>query len=370
MGPWVGVFGLMAVIVYLVVALWRLSPQFVGWIFGQKTHITRNEKMDAELSLSEKDPYSQIISLRDFDWQNTEPLKLRPFKSKYHLTMGLTNSTISELVEIDRTYLTRIALRKQIIKDHHEIVLQADPSIKPAVDELYTWLMSNYLPARFSTMFTLKSTSILNKVTSESIPLTPPSDPLRALEVLGGNIDDDFLLLLPSDDGDGYTLKGFITCFPSGFNTKEKFGLKLRDIHGPVPGYKEKLEKSMDRFFDRLEVGKVVLRTNWAITTHDRLFAASGNHLYEGEEVKEEDVDINNTYLRSERQMLHRLPKTKALVFSFKTYLYPLKEIKEEGLGDDLAQAIDGLKEGSVPAMHFYKRGVVWGEAVKEYLRS
>jgi hypothetical protein len=68
--------------------------------------------------------------------------------------------------------------------------------------------------------------------------------------------------------------------------------------------------------------------------------------------------------------MLHRLPITKALAFSFKTYLYPLKDIKDEGLGEELAQAIDGLKEGSVPAMHFYKRGVVWGEAVKTYLRS
>lgn len=68
--------------------------------------------------------------------------------------------------------------------------------------------------------------------------------------------------------------------------------------------------------------------------------------------------------------MLHRLPQTKALVFSFKTYMYPLKDIKNEGLGEELARAIDGLKEGSVPAMHFYKRGVVWGEAVKVYLRS
>jgi hypothetical protein len=68
--------------------------------------------------------------------------------------------------------------------------------------------------------------------------------------------------------------------------------------------------------------------------------------------------------------MLHRLPITKALVFSFKTYMYPLKDIKDEGLGEELAQAIDGLKEGSVPAMHLYKRGVVWGEAVKTYLRS
>jgi hypothetical protein len=39
-------------------------------------------------------------------------------------------------------------------------------------------------------------------------------------------------------------------------------------------------------------------------------------------------------------------------------------------MGEELAQAIDGLREGSVPGMHFYKRGVVWGEAVKAFLRS
>jgi hypothetical protein len=50
--------------------------------------------------------------------------------------------------------------------------------------------------------------------------------------------------------------------------------------------------------------------------------------------------------------------------------LYPIKEIKDEGLGEELAQAIDGLKEGNAPQMHFYKRGAVWSEAVKRYLRS
>ena len=110
----------------------------------------------------------------------------------------------------------------------------------------------------------------------------------------------------------------------------------------------------------------------WSITTHPNLYAASGgNHLYEGEEVPEQEgIDIDNTFLRCERQTLHRLPQSKALVFAFKTYMYPIREIKEEGMGEELAQAIDGLKEGSVPAMHFYKRGVVWGEEVKRFLRT
>jgi len=113
---------------------------------------------------------------------------------------------------------------------------------------------------------------------------------------------------------------------------------------------------------------------NWSITTLPDLYAAGPdtNHAHEGDDVSElaGDIDPEKTFLRCERQTLHRLPKSKGIVFAFKTYLYPLRELKDEGLGEELASAIDGLKEGSVPKMHFYKKGVVWGEAVKRYLRS
>jgi hypothetical protein len=56
-------------------------------------------------------------------------------------------------------------------------------------------------------------------------------------------------------------------------------------------------------------------------------------------------------------------------VFSFKTYLYTLESLKEEGSGPDLIEAIDGLRKGNVPAIEFYKKGVVWGNAVKDYMR-
>lgn len=79
---------------------------------------------------------------------------------------------------------------------------------------------------------------------------------------------------------------------------------------------------------------------------------------------------FSQVHLRSERQVVHRLPKSGAIVFSFKTYLYPIKDIKAEGSGEELATAIDGLKLGTVPQFHWYKKAPVWGEAVKGYLRS
>jgi hypothetical protein len=58
------------------------------------------------------------------------------------------------------------------------------------------------------------------------------------------------------------------------------------------------------------------------------------------------------------------------MVFSFHTYTYPIKAIKNEGLGEELASAIEGLEQGNTPMMYKYKRGPVWARAVKEYLRN
>jgi hypothetical protein len=57
-------------------------------------------------------------------------------------------------------------------------------------------------------------------------------------------------------------------------------------------------------------------------------------------------------------------------LFCFKTYLYALKDVKEEGSGPALADAIEGLKTGNAPGMFKYKSAVRWGKSVAEYLRS
>lgn len=74
--------------------------------------------------------------------------------------------------------------------------------------------------------------------------------------------------------------------------------------------------------------------------------------------------------MRCERQTLHRLPQSRAIVFAFHTYLYSIREIKEEGRGEDLAAAIDGLQNSSIPGIFTYKNGEKWADAVRQFLRS
>jgi hypothetical protein len=199
-----------------------------------------------ELAYSE-DVYYIIEPLQDFNLNTEEPLKIRPFKPKYHMTMALETTTLSDLIPIDNTYLSRCTLRRTLIKTERHEVLACNYKAVPAVLELYTWLTSTYLPMRFPSIYTLTDDELLNNLTRDSLPLhLPASVPSaeHALELLGSNIDDEFLFLLPSSrppsDGGKYRLEAFINCFPSGFNTRSKLNMLLSDIHGPVPGYAQK----------------------------------------------------------------------------------------------------------------------------------
>lgn len=167
------------------------------------------------------------------------------------------------------------------------ITNEADDRIQGAVRELYSYLFTVYLPSRYPSIFRRSldqngaMVSLANLATQETIPTIAEKLSLRtALETISRNIDEDFFILLPhksDQDSDStdviYVLEAYSACFPSGFQPREKLGKRLADIHGPVPGYKTKLQKSMDRYFGRLESGKLVMRVNWSLTVDEELFS-------------------------------------------------------------------------------------------------
>ncbi|KAK0713966.1 hypothetical protein B0T26DRAFT_650927 [Lasiosphaeria miniovina] len=350
-------------------------------------HVVSEKKSNDASAASQSAPKDAIEPLADFDWTQTEPRRFRPFKPAYNITMALQSSTPSDLIVIDRTYLEGITERRRIIAENAATVLGAIPQGHGAVMETYTYLLGEYLPARYPTMFELRtstdgsSTTFINKVTSAEFPLSPPpDDALAALRILAETVEDDMFLLVQQPDGTDSASAGehmavaFVCCHAGGFDPAEKLGKLLAAVHAPVPAY-DKIGPSMERFFARADVGKSVKRINWAIQTHANMFAPTGNHVHAGDaaavrEAEPGDVDVAAARLRVELQTLSRLPRTRALLFSFKTYLYSLADVKAEGLGPQLAEAVDGLRKGNAPAMWVYKGGVRWGRAVCEHLRS
>jgi hypothetical protein len=331
---------------------------------------------------------------------------------------------VSELLQIDEDHISRLAHRRDILaKPQHEALFCTDQA-SGAVSELYHWLAQTYLPTRFPTLFRIddSQSTLRNLANGDEFPLKPRDEKTALLHRLGSMIDEDVMILLPSSDGDGYALGAYVVAYASGFDISGMKGAKLRDIHREVPGYQSKLQMPMERFFGRLEIGRYVKRANvsppcflfeglhwrsadpgctqWTIVLDDKLCVGRGvNHVYVDEQETlpvgadlskvRHDITIltggsycklpslrkrcltrtllsHQARLRCERQVLHRLPASNAIVFSYKTYLYSLDAVKSEGSGEALAEAIRGL-EGT-PGMPRYRGSLRWGEAVRAYL--
>ncbi|UNI17061.1 hypothetical protein JDV02_003441 [Purpureocillium takamizusanense] len=254
--------------------------------------IDRYETRHAE---EKEEPVPQVViePLHDFDWRTVKPQQFRHFKRVYHITMGLQADAASDLIAIDRDYLDRVTHRRHLIQKHGSGVHGSLPGGVAAASELYTFLLVDYLPTRFPTMFELSGdkSRFTNRATGKSWPTAPPEDAATALSILGETVEEDMFLL--HETPEGHKCFAFVCCFPSGFDPSAKVGKLLKDIHAPVPSY-DKIGASMERFFSKMEVGKSVKRLNWALQTHSELYNCSGNHMTSEEaETAAQDAHVN-----------------------------------------------------------------------------
>ena len=204
---------------------------------------------------------SSVEPLAPFDWTAKKPLAFRPFKPVYHITMAVQNSTPADLIVMDHNYEDRVLERRQLMAQNPAIVVGLIPQGRAAVEELYSFLLSDYLPQRFPAMFSLSEDgkTFRNKITRASFPTLPPDDPVQALRRLGETVEDDMFLLHETEQG--HRSVAYVCCYCSGFDPSQKLDKLLSEIHKPVPSY-EKIGLSMERYFKKLEVGKNVKRVN------------------------------------------------------------------------------------------------------------
>ena len=100
------------------------------------------------------------------------------------------------------------------------------------------------------------------------------------------------------------------------------------------------------------------------------LFRLDGNNFYPEQghtlPADQQEIVLPQCYLRSERQSLKCLPKSRAIVFCVRSYMTPLQEIVREGNGVELAEAIKSMPE----KLGDYKKRPFWDKEVYAYLRG
>lgn len=98
------------------------------------------------------------------------------------------------------------------------------------------------------------------------------------------------------------------------------------------------------------------------------LFRTDGNNFYPGTDQdvtdEKEDPSLADCYLRVEHQTLTKLPRTSAVIFTVRSYMTPLYQVKAEGDGKALALAIESMPEG----LGYYKMRQYWGRKILPWL--
>ncbi|MHB8379362.1 MAG: heme-dependent oxidative N-demethylase family protein [Acidimicrobiales bacterium] len=124
-------------------------------------------------------------------------------------------------------------------------------------------------------------------------------------------VQEDLCVLVKEDT---WRLRAACVCFPSRWDLASKIGTTLDDIHSPVPLYDQELSRPTNAFFDRLTPEKSFWRLNWTLldsaVLHQR---TSSRHALGG--------DLSEWFFRVERQTLRQLPRTRATVFTIRTYV-------------------------------------------------
>ncbi|KAL9099892.1 MAG: hypothetical protein Q9163_004667 [Psora crenata] len=273
---------------------------------------------------------------------------------------------------MDCGYLDRIRRRTWLIQKKAEVTIGTGPLVDYAIEELYTEIMVDYLPRRYPTIFKPKGDMVQNLVTGSTYPLSSMGlTPRMMLQILGTNVEEDFYFMCPDENDGEFRLRGYVACFPGGFLSPARVGESVREIHQPVPGYEEKLGRSVDRYFARMKPGQFIGRMNWSLQVDgDDLFRTDGNNFYPGQDnqfaAEKVSPALTSCFLRVEHQTLVALKKSRAIVFCVRSYMTKLEDIRKEGDGNRLADAIESMPE----KLGMYKMRHFWGVKVLPWLRE
>lgn len=316
-------------------------------------------------------------SARDHNEMNCNPLKHAnkqppvpplpaealhlPFEAgPFRMAMGLTACPAAELIELDDRYGPEMEERRTLLDTRRPEVFAACPGSVAAAAEVLA-LLAAHLPARYPGWFERDGPLLRNRLTGEDWDLSRPL-PCDPLELAGRLVQEDLCVIRPGPDGP--LLDAAVLCAPSRWRLAEKIGRPLLAVHGPVPGYAERLGAPVDRLMRLLAPGRLALRMNWSVVDDPALFQPGGKHRTARDPAVTAANAGTRLHLRTERQTLSRLPSGSVL-FTIRVHAYTLARVAAvPGAAARLAAAVRALP----PDLAAYKSLPVFRDALLAFL--
>ena len=151
-------------------------------------------------------------------------------------------------LELENNYASRIAERVSLFEKYGKMVLDYLPGAELACKEIMEMALQ-FLCARYPQYFSLLSSADKGYIFNNEILKTATViNSMHPLHVLLHNVPEDFAIMLRNPEDGYYYFRAGLLCSALGWNVSTKLGMQLREIHSPIPDYKEKMEFSMDRY--------------------------------------------------------------------------------------------------------------------------
>ncbi len=207
-------------------------------------------------------------------------------------------------LRVDEAFAAQMAERARLLAGRRDDVIAVTEGAGPAMDELLQFVL-DWLAAHGD------GYDISAREVRRPDGVTVPLDRADPMGTLGHLVQEDLCLM--EKRGEEHVLTAAVLCFPASWRLAEKIGRPLTAIHVPVPEYDAGLARRVQRLFDGVQPGRPLWRFN-ALNYVDPVL-----HQPRSRVQPSETADL--PYLRSERQCVLRLPRTRACVFSIHTYV-------------------------------------------------
>lgn len=212
----------------------------------------------------------------------------------------------------DEAFAAQMAERERLLASRRDDVLQLDATAMAAAQELLRMVLQHAGHGADGPV--LRPDGVQVNLDWE--------DPLGTL---GRLTQQDFCILQKPEGLEEHVLTGAVLCFPASWSLAEKFMRPLTAIHAPVASYGSGIAARVQRLFDGVQAGRPLWRFNalWYrdCALHQPRSQAAPRDVSHGS---------NAGYMRTEQQVILRLPETRAVVFSIHTRVVAAEDVMRQ----------------------------------------
>ena len=250
-----------------------------------------------------------------------------------HTLPGKADSVYEHLLDIDEHYLSEMRERGLVLEENPKRCI-AMPHMDLACWDMIDRCMTS-MAVDYPDWFKLEKDgdqwhwqNLLLNIDDRFTFGDSSTLPMPPMEYMGRQVQGD-IALLDQREGDLFLDAGIVTC-PADWSLAFDAGMSFSEWHGPVPMAHEMgvFDRAL-KYLCAIQVDRPVRRLNWTLTINARMDTSPETYPNWGHErtsVTPENVG-EKVHLRVELQMLDRMPRSNALMFSIRTYLISFEDL-------------------------------------------